>query len=121
MKLTKDTIQSLEKLLDQLRNQDGHPVDELCGVLWNNGVRWDIAIEARETRKPEMFFDFFDHYRESDLEQCRAACYNVDVDFLASVLAYEGRKLEHWEMGYTSDVNNFFIAGTESLLSKSAV
>ena len=117
MTLKPQTLERLNELLTELRSGHGSPVDYVCPVLWESGVNWDIAIQAIERGEPKAFFEFFAHYQTATLDECVAAVRDVDYDFLASMLAYEGRGLEHWSGGYSSDVNNFFIAGLERLVA----
>ena len=118
MILQPQTRERLNELLTELRNGYGSPVDDVCPVLWESGVRWDIAIQAIERGEPKAFFEFFARYKTATLDECAAAVRDVDYDFLASMLAYEGRALVRWAGGCSSDENthNFFIAGLERLL-----
>jgi len=116
MILKPQTLECLSELLTRFRSDYGNPVDDVCPVLWESGVNWDLAIQAIERGEPKAFFEFLARYETATLDECAAAVRDVDLDFLASMLAYKGRALEHWSYGYSSDVNNFFIAGLERLL-----
>jgi hypothetical protein len=118
MKLHKETVNALLKILDELRAGHGSPVDDIASALTKSGIGWDIALEACKTRTPERFFVFFDNYRNSDFEECKAICDVTDTNLLASILSHEGRQLEHWSMGYGPEVYPFFMAGIESLLAR---
>jgi hypothetical protein len=117
VKLSEQTIDELKRLLDELRNKRGYPLEEVTRVLWDSGIRWDLAIHALNTRTPKAFIDFFDHYKQADYAACKAACDGVDYDLLASMLAYEGRQLTHWDYAYGTETYPFFIAGLERLLT----
>ena len=117
MKLTAKTVDRLNELLDELKNGHHVAVEGVALTLWNEGIKWDISIEAREHGEPKDFFDFFAHYRTATLDECKAAFQGVEPDFLASILSFEARQVSHWDYIYTNEVNNFFIAGLERLLT----
>lgn len=118
MKIEKKTVDGLIEILDGLKKGQDRMIEDVARVLSSGGVGWDIAIEGRTKRKPEAFFDFFDNYRSASYAQCKAVCDTTDIDFLASMLSYQGRRLEHWEQFWGPEDVPFFIAGIESLLAR---
>lgn len=117
MTLTPKAIDRLNELLNELKSGHHVAVEGVALTLWDDGIKWDIAIDARERGEPKAFFDFFAHYKAATLDECAAALQGVERDLLASILAHEARSVSHWDYSYSNDVNNFFIAGLERLLT----
>lgn len=117
MTLTAKAVDRLNELITELKNGHYIAVEAVALTLWNDGVKWDVAIHARERGEPKAFFDFFAHYKTATLDQCPAAVQGLEADFLASILAHEARSISHWDYVYTDEVTNFFVAGLERLIA----
>ena len=111
------TLDRFNELLIELKAGIKYPVEEITLLLWNSGVCWDLAFQARERREPTDFYDFFRDYKTATLDECAAAVSLLEPDLLASVLCCEGRYVTHWDFYYDNEINNFFIAGVERLLA----
>jgi hypothetical protein len=117
LNLDNKTTSKLKSILKALKANNGGSLSEIAPALNTAGITADKAIAILEKKEPQDFYFLYKKYHQHKTIEWYPVFQHMDIEFLASMMAHEAKKITQKKKTNDPSYYPFIIAGLERLIN----
>jgi hypothetical protein len=117
LNLDKKTVSKLKTILKALKANNGGQLSEIAPTLNTAGIKPDKASIILKNEGPKDFYFLYKKYHQHKTIEWYPVFQHMDIEFLASMMAHEAKKITQKKKNNDPSYYPFIIAGLERLIN----